>query len=218
MDTRMTTIPAELDILPPRPVLFPWLPSSMGCFLDLDLTSCCFGAEEIATKNDLSPMYEAPAIRSVLSFDDGEDDDGEDYEFCDAVEIEKTIAQKPPSPEGSRFSLKPLFGPEKAAAGHGTTTILVLSREDNDDDEEIPDMSDAMSDAGSESSRDDVPREENYPKPRKTFYPAGGAKLVSLADVVEQILRVLMFIMSATSMKPKMLRSGNYQPQPVRSQ
>jgi len=186
----------------------------MGCFLDLGLTSWCFGAEEIAAKDDPSPRYEAPAIRSVLSFDE---DDGEDDEFCDAVEIEKTFAQKPPAPEGSRFSLKPLFGPEKAAAGHGTTTILVLSREDNDDDE-IPDMSDAMSDAGSESSRDDVSREENCPKPRKTFYPPRGAKLVSLADVVEQILRVLMFIMSATSMKPKMLRSGNYQSQPVRSQ
>jgi len=211
----MITIPSELDILPPRPVLFPWLPSSMDCFLEFGLASCCFGAEQIApTTKDQQPQHESPAIQSVFSFDDGDDDD--DDKFCDAVE---TPATHPLSPASSstesrnfRHSLKPLFGHEKTAGGHGTTNILVLSRED-----EIPDMSDVLSEAGSDGINDEEDAVDECHKPKKTFH-SPKVKLVSLTDVLEQIIRVLMFFMSANSLKPKMLWSGNYQPKKVRSQ
>lgn len=208
-----TIIPSELDILPPRPVLFPWLPSSMDCFLDLGLGSCCFGAEQIApTTKDQQPQHEPPAIQSVFSFD--EDDDNE--KFCDAV---GTPATQPLSPASStdsrnyRHNLKPLFGHEKAAGGHGTTNILVLTREE---EEEIPDMSDVLSEAGSDGSNDEDDVVQDYHKPKKNFF-SPKVKLVSLTDVLEQVLRVLMFFMSANSLKPKMLWSGNQQPQKVRS-
>jgi len=158
----MTKIPKELDILPPRPVLFPWLPSTAECFLDFGLASCCFGGEETAAL-EKHPASRAPPpdIRSVFSFDDDEE------EFVDCINgTEDFEAEHESSPVTSsesstvsgddrhRRSLKPLFGEETVASGERTTTILVLSR--RDDYDEIPDISssDDNSEAGSYRSSD----------------------------------------------------------------
>lgn len=58
-------IPRELDILPPRPVLFPYLPS-------VEALGCCFGGEidnETPTPGDIEDQYSPITIDAKQSFE-----------------------------------------------------------------------------------------------------------------------------------------------------
>eukprot|EP00535_Pseudo-nitzschia_heimii_P007823 CAMPEP_0197174328 /NCGR_PEP_ID=MMETSP1423-20130617/896_1 /TAXON_ID=476441 /ORGANISM="Pseudo-nitzschia heimii, Strain UNC1101" /LENGTH=219 /DNA_ID=CAMNT_0042623245 /DNA_START=220 /DNA_END=879 /DNA_ORIENTATION=+ len=212
----MRTIPKELDILPPRPVLFPWLPSTAECLLDFGLASCCFGGEKETAALEKHPASRAaaaapPGIRSVFSFDDDE----EEEKFVDCMDgtegfesESSTVSGDDDDDRHNRRSLKPLFGEETVASGENTTTILVLSR---DDDNEIPDMSpsDDNSEAGSYRSSDvddDGSRDH-----KKSF--GSKATLVSLTDVLAEVLRFLMIFVYANGGKARPLIVRNHEPQ-----
>ena len=178
----------------------------MDCFLDLGLASWCVGAEEPKNTDENTP----PDLQTVFSFEE------DSYVDCSdgLEETPETPATQPLSSpseltsESSGYSrrhkLKPLFGDETVAGGHGTTTILVLSR---DDDDEIPDMSpsDDASEAGSYRSDD----ESAFRRPKP--------KLVNLTDVLAEVLRVVMFFLYATGRIPKPILSRDHQRQTVKS-
>lgn len=200
------------------------------CFLDLGLHSCCSGLEEKPSRND--------EAGSAFSFDDENDGCGSCHTKNGATtraateradhETRKplTPATQPLSPSelssGSSSSgrggirLKPLFGEERVAAGHGKTTILVLSREDDGIVDEIPDMSptdDNLSEAGSYRSDDEF----SLHNTTKTKFRRPRAKLVSLADVLTEVLRVLVFFLSATGRVPKPILSRDHKRKTVAS-
>lgn len=216
-------IPKNLDILPPRPVLFPWIPED---FLDLGL-NCCWGGGggivEDGTSRDSTTTTAIPTIHKTFSFD------SEDYYDAAAFSGETKQQQNPLTPSTHPMSpselssdssksnsntverrrrsfLKPLFGYQKDAS-HGTTTILVLQNDPGTDD--IPDMSPNCDDTLSESGNSYQSGEDDDDVDEKSFFgttkKAKKARLVTFADVIAEVLRAMMFILSATGRSQKAL-------------
>jgi len=246
----MLTIPSELDILPPRPVLFPWLSED---FLDFGL-NCCWGGGGLVDQDEIINAAVAATTTQTKFFSfDSDDyydtDPGRSKERIALVKASSTttpethplnpyeLSSESSTPSSSSSTttstssstsssvvLKPLFGDERAAS-HGTTTIMVLSREehqDNDCVDGIPDMSpsdDTLSESG--SSYQTTEDETVTSRSNSSNYNFWGTtntntntntktshrktKLVTFVDVIAEVLRVMMFFLSATGSGQKAL-------------
>jgi len=230
----MLTIPSELDILPPRPVLFPWLSED---FLDFGL-NCCWGGGGLVDQDEIINAAVAATTTQTkfFSFDSDDYYDTDPGRSKERIALVKASSTTTPethplnpyelssesSTPSSSVVLKPLFGDERAAS-HGTTTIMVLSREehqDNDCVDGIPDMSpsdDTLSESG--SSYQTTEDETVTSRSNSSNYNFWGTtntntntktshrktKLVTFVDVIAEVLRVMMFFLSATGSGQKAL-------------
>mmetsp|Transcript_2542 Transcript_2542/g.5728 ORF Transcript_2542/g.5728 Transcript_2542/m.5728 type:complete len:240 (+) Transcript_2542:242-961(+) len=208
--------PKELDILPPRPVLFPWLPS----FDSLDL-GCCGGAGSSLVDSGEGELT------CRFSFDTKDLSGGA---------AKESPATPPLSPPGSSSPGKSSRreGLPRAVVGFVERSMSVsrvntllrkkvvvggLDHQDYPCDDDIPDMTqiDSRSMDDTEIGLKDRARPRLWTALDATLTKAFGSsptsktkngegeKLVSLADVFSEVLRVLLFLVS---IKQKLVGGG----------
>jgi len=202
--------PKELDILPPRPVLFPWIPSMPAeCGLKFD---CCGGGTTTSNSNDTSNEASNAIDESNTDQKNGTrfsfDDSAKGVGVTALLEFEANSNSSGKANEGKTAV---------SSSSPGTPATLPLSPSelstlsvdsdgyenynDNDSTElSMPDLDDA-----------DVSSLATFPitEPRGSFgIQVGGnrKKLVSLETIITEVFRVIFFFMS---MKRGFLKGGD---------
>jgi hypothetical protein len=149
--------PKELDILPPRPVLFPWIPPMEN--LNLNLNNCCGGGGDTTKKN-----HRRGSNRFSFDLGGGSSKDNN--------KDSSSSSSQPGTPVTLPLS------PSELSSGNNNNN-------NNDDDIEIgiPDM-----------SNHNTSSVRNYQTPHRQNNK--NQQLVSLEDVIAQVLRVLFVFLS----------------------